>query len=177
MKRPLLVAALLLAMSGVASAGIYGGLSVGPDAAVQDDNADLEAQGRAVRLLGGYRFGRIAAEASVSGTTFRDSTGTDVDHRQFALVGKYNFPLGSNFELFGRGGIQRTSLGFQGGSYTYSGNGIIFGPGVEYALKFVAASATIRLDYTISYAETERDTQETVSITSGQWMLGFTVGM
>ena len=177
MKRTLLVAALLTASASVASAGFYGGLSVGPDPAVQDDNAGLESKGRAARLLGGYRLGRLSAEASVSGVTLRDQTGSDTDHRQYALVGKYNFPLGSNFELFGRAGIQRTSLTFLDGSYTYSGNGILLGPGVEYRLNFVAASASLRLDYTISYAHTERDTLETVDFTSGQWMIGFTVGI
>lgn len=177
MKRTLLAAALLIASTGVASAGVYGGLSVGPDAAVQDDRFDLESPGRAVRLLGGYRLGRLSAEASFAGNTLRDATGGDADHRQIGLLGKYNVPLGSNFEVFGRAGIQRTSLSFGDGAYTYSGTGVLFGPGVEYRLNFVAASASIRLDYTISYAKTERDTLDTVSFTSGQWMLGFTVGI
>ena len=179
MKRPLLVATLLAAMSSVASAGIYGGLSVGPDAAVQDDEFDLTSPGRAVRLLGGYRFGRLAAEASITGNTLRDREGGDVTNRQLALVGKYNYPLGSNFEVFGRAGLQYTWLTLDDRvpeSYDVSGKGIIFGPGVEYALKFVAATASIRLDYTISYASATTD-QGDVSFTSGQWMLGFTVGI
>jgi hypothetical protein len=183
MKRPLLVAALLIASTGVASAGVYGGLSVGPDGAVQDDAFDLNSGGRAIRLLGGYRLGRLSAEASITGNTLRDRDGGDVDHRQIALVGKYNFPLGSNFEVFGRAGIQRTWLTLDDRvpeSYDVSGNGIIFGPGIEYVLKFVAASATIRLDYTIGYAKPSSEAFEDaggVSFTSGQWMLGFTVGI
>ena len=179
----LLAAALLIASTSVASAGIYGGLSVGPDGAVQDDQFDLTSGGRAIRLLGGYRLGRLSAEASVTGNTFTDREGGSVDHRQIALVGKYNFPLGSNFELFGRAGIQRTwiTLGDRvPESYDVSGNGVIFGPGVEYVLKFVAASATIRLDYTIGYAKPSGpifEDQGGVSFTTGQWMLGFTVGM
>jgi len=177
MKRMLLTAAVLGASTSVASAGVYGGLSVGPDASVQDDVFDLTSPGRAVRLLGGYRLGRFSAEAGISGNTLRDRGGQDVDHRQLSLVGKYNFPLGSNFELFGRAGLQRTSLSFGDGAFNYTGAGVLLGPGVEYRLNFVAASASIRLDYTISYANTESEGLEKVSVTSGQWMLGFTVGI
>ncbi|MBA3455215.1 MAG: porin family protein [Deltaproteobacteria bacterium] len=183
MKRTLLVAALLIASTGVASAGLYGGLSVGPGAAVQDDMFDLESPGRAVRLLGGYRLGRLSAEASVFGNTLRDFASHDVEHRQVALLGKYNFPLGSNFELFGRAGLQHTWLTLHegGGGHSFTGSGIILGPGVEYRLNFVAASASIRLDYTISYVGgAESDTYggtDDLSFTSGQWMLGFTVGI
>lgn len=181
MKRTLLAAALLIASTGVASAGVYGGLSVGPDGAVQDDVFDLTSGGRAVRLLGGYRLGPLSAEASVTGNTFIDPDGRDVDHRQLALLGKYNFPLGSNFELFGRAGLQRTWLTRGAGleSYDVSGTGILLGPGIDYVIKLVAASVTIRLDYTLSYAKpSNEDTfPQGVSFTSGQWMLGFTVGM
>ena len=183
MKRTLLAAALLIASTGVASAGVYGGLSVGPGAAVQDDTFDLTSPGRAVRLLGGYRLGRLSAEAQVFGNTLRDYLDHDVEHRQIALLGKYNFPLGSNFELFGRAGVQHTRLTLQDGAggHSFTGNGVILGPGVEYRINFVAATASIRLDYTISYVGgAESDTYgggDGLSLTSGQWMLGFTVGM
>lgn len=177
MKRPLLVAALLVAMSSVASAGIYGGLSVGPESAVQDDQFDLTSGGRAVRLLGGYSFGRLAVEGQVMGNTLKQGF-EDVDHRQLAVLGKYNHPLGSNFEVFGRAGLQYTSLSLTGGSYDFTGAGLLISPGVEYRLKFATASASIRLDYTISYAKTANDQfADDLSFTSGQWMLGFTVGM
>jgi len=182
MKRTLLVAALLIASTGVASAGVYGGLSLGGSAAVQDDAFDLESPGRSARILGGYRLGRLSVEAQIYGNTLRTVANDAVANRQIALLGKYNFPLGSNFELFGRAGVQRTWLTIDDNvpeMYDVAGNGIILGPGIEYVLNFVAAKATIRLDYTISYAKSESIYYSAggVSFTSGQWMLGFTVGM
>lgn len=180
MKRTLLAAALLIASTGAASAGVYGGLSVGPDAAVQDDRFDLTSPGRAVRILGGYRLGRLSAEASITGNNLRESGGGEVENRQIALFGKYNLPIGDKFELFGRAGVQRTWLTFGSDTYDIAGNGIVLGPGIEYVLKFVTATASIRLDYTISYAKPSNaysGDQGGVSFTSGQWMLGFTVGI
>ena len=173
----LLAAALLIASTSVASAGVYGGLSVGPDPAVQDNRFDLTSSGRALRLLGGYRIGRLSAEASIMGNTLRDSQG-EIDHREYAIAGRYSFPLGSNFELFGRAGLQYTTFSLFQDTYDYGGKGIILGPGVEYVIKLVAASVAIRLDYTIGYAKTSSDSYpDGIDLTTGQWMLGFTVGM
>lgn len=179
MTRALLVAALLVGTSSVAAAGPYVGLGLGPAPALSSNADAVHEDGRSMRLLGGYRFkslkiGEISVEGAV---TAYDAGwprfGGGVSVRHFALFGKYSFPLGSGFGVFGRLGVQHTSMETDDG-YDYSDNGIAVGTGAEYAIRLPFVSGAVFVDYTVMHVGAL--TEDPYSLTSRQWMLGFTVG-
>lgn len=176
MKRASLVAAILL-MHGPASAGTYLGLGIGPEANVNGTDGHFTGDGRSYRLSGGIRWSRLSLEASITGQgiLLLDNGGGSFDGRELALAGKYNAPLGSNFEAFGKLGVHRTWL--SGNSiYDVSGDGLLIGGGFEYRLDAVLAGGSLLVDYTHHAATLEGD-RLALEAGVGMWMLGFTIGI
>ncbi|MGE3545650.1 MAG: outer membrane beta-barrel protein [Kofleriaceae bacterium] len=170
----------LLAMSGVANAGGYVGAGVG-DAPTVETDRNYEAAGRSARFLVGYRFplkiGAASIEGAYGGYGARGSGGGEIDGRELSASGKYNYPLGSNFEVFGRIGVQKTSLTSQKDAmYDLDGNGILIGAGLEYRIDLGAASGSLWLDYTHRSAALEGERNST-DYTARMWTLGLTVGL
>lgn len=181
MTRALLVAALLVGTSSVAAAGPYVGLGIGPSPGLSSGTTeDPSERGRSFRLLGGYRFkflkvGALGVEANFTDYDARwNRFGGNVSIRHFGLFGKYSFPLGSNFEVFGRLGVQHTTLSPDDDPGDYSDNGIGVAAGAEYAITLPFVSGSVFLDYSITHAGELTD--DPYSLTSRQWMLGVTVG-
>ncbi|MBA3459519.1 MAG: outer membrane beta-barrel protein [Deltaproteobacteria bacterium] len=173
MKRALLGMALLLGSTQAAVAGPYLGLAVGPSPALDSSAPGVEATGRAARLLGGYRFGRIGAEASVTASDMAwGNQPPDYDGRQYMLAGKYNLPLGDGFEAFGKVGILSTTVASDRESW--SDTGFLIGAGFEYKLKVPIAPISVFVHYELSRTDFEQDDWD---LTSRQWMLGFTLGI
>lgn len=169
-----MAACLVGATASTASAGPYVGLGIGSSARTSSDSTTMSGDGRSGRLMLGWRFGRLSAEA----------TGTRYDlwvasapftATQLALGGKYSLPLGDNFEAFGRGGLQRTSLSQQSsGGYDASGGGWYLGAGFEYRIKAILAGASVFVDY--QYASTNFDNgMGEYRGGAGLWTLGATV--
>lgn len=173
-------AVVLIAMSGVANAGGYLGAGIG-NAPTIDTQLAHEPQGRSARLLVGYRLplkiGSASIEGAYGGYGLRGSGGGTLDGRELSASGKYNYPLGSNFEVFGRIGFQRTDLTSQKDAmYDLSGNGILIGAGLEYRVDLGAVSGSLWLDYTHRGATLEGERNST-EYSARMWTLGLTVGL
>ena len=127
--------ALLLGTSGSALAGGFVGLGIGSESRMDDGSGRFSSDGRSGKLFGGYQYplavGRIGAEASYTGYSL-DRVGTTFDGRSIALAGRYNYPIADGFEVFGRLGIQHTSLDANG--MTMAGAGPLLSAGFEYHL-------------------------------------------
>jgi hypothetical protein len=133
MTRALLVAAFLVGTTTIASAGPYVGLGIGPAPGVSSNTDGLDENGRSLRILGGYRFkvprlGSLSAEVALTDYDSRWNNG-DYSTRHLALFGKYNFPLASGFEVFGRLGVQNTWQSINDGVGSFSGGGVAVGAG------------------------------------------------
>jgi hypothetical protein len=179
MKRALILATILIT-SGVASAGTYLGLGVGPSVAANGNNDTLQGDGRAWHGLVGYRFGHLSLEGgfteyglAIDGTKQSNST---YDGTELSASLKYSIPLSAGFEAFGRGGLQHTGISNDSGAHDVSGNGVLLGLGVEYRLNFVLADASIFLDYTYSKANVTGD-RDNYDFSTRIWTLGLTVGI
>ena len=176
MKTALLVAASLMAVTTSASAGTYLGLALGTEPGINDALGESATpHGRSLRALGGIRIARLSIEAALN--TFGVATGFgDKDVYQLSASGKLNLPLSDGFEVFGRGGLERTWLNVGDDRYNLAGNGFLVGAGFEYRLDLGVTSASIFVDYTIHRATLE-DTRHDLDATSRIWGLGFTVGI
>lgn len=177
MKRAALVAALLTATSGIASAGTYLGLGIGPAPAMSDERLDVTPDGRTVRAVVGFRFGQFAVEGDIAGYGLRSAGVEKYDVRQVAVLGKYSLPIQDHFEAFGMLGLQHTSLSTSlGSNYDQSGNGFLLGAGIEYRLTLGGIGASVFVDYalsTTSLGTTTTDNRFTTRI----WTLGATVSL
>jgi hypothetical protein len=182
MKRALLVTAILAASTQAASAGTYLGLGIGPGANVGGTDGHVDEGGRSMRLLGGYKLsvlsGRLAIEGALSfqGLTFKDNGGPEYDGRQLGVYGKYNHPLGSDFEVFGKLGVHRTWFSSEVDAYAVAGQGFLVGVGAEYRLTAILASASVWVDYTHHMATLDGD-RYSWDAGVGMWMLGFSIGL
>ena len=177
MNTALLVVTALTAMSSTASAGGYLGLGLGTEPGA---NTELKfvatPSGRSARALGGVRFGNFAVEGAVNGFGVLTSRG-DRNVYQLSAALKLNLPIGSQFEGFGRAGIERTWLNVDDPSYDLRGDGFLIGAGFEYRLNAVLANSSIFVDYTIHRATLEDARSNSVDATSRVWGLGFTIGI
>ena len=181
MKRAWLVSAILAASTSAASAGGgYLGLGIGPGANVDGTNGHVEEGGRSARLLGGYRFtpleGRLSVEGAITfqGLTFTNNGGPEYSGRQLGVYGKYNHPLGSDFEVFGKLGLHRTWFTSSAEAYEVGGEGFLLGVGAEYRLTAILASASVWVDYTHHMATLEGD-RYSWDAGVGMWMLGASI--
>ncbi len=146
MKIALIVSTLVLG-GGVASAGTYLGLGIGSGIQPSGDGS-FSSSDRTGKLLVGYSFGQIAVEAAAQRGSIVDNGGNGFDLTQLSLTGKYSLPISDGFEAFGRGGLERTTLGSQQGVVSdMAGSGFLVGAGIEYKLKLPVTSASIFLDY------------------------------
>lgn len=179
MKRAALSIALVAATSSIASAGGYVGIGVGTNA-LSDSEDRLVEDGRSARVFGGYRFrpmrfGSFAVEAGISGygIGLKDRTSVvEMDAYQLSLAARFDVPLGSNFDAFGRLGIQHTTAGAENPIYDTSGNGFLVGAGLAYRFDArVGKGAAVSIDYQINKVDLEGE-RLTTSVTERQWTLG-----
>lgn len=177
MKRALLVASGVMAISTTASAGGYVGLAVGTRPGVNDELANSVAnpQGRSFRGLGGIRFGNVSIEGALNG--FGAVTAQDGERNiyQLSAAAKLSLPLGDGFEAFGRAGLEHAWLDLGDDRYNLSGNGFLVGAGFEYRFNLGVANASVFVDYNI-HSATLKDQRDEIEATTGAWGLGATVG-
>jgi hypothetical protein len=176
MSRTVLALVLVAASTSVASAGGFAGLGVGTGAASSGDTS-LDENGRSGRLMLGYRFGRISVEGIgmryglVDWNDRSSSTSTTL-----ALAGRFNFPLQDKFEVFGRLGLQRTSISGDTGAADASGSGYLIGGGAEFRLPVAVAAISVFVDYTIQHTSLDGAIGPTTYLESGLtsriWTLG-----
>src|SRR3712207_3270040 len=100
MKRLAASALVLVATSGVATAGGYVGAGIG-DAPSLSTDVNYASTGRSARVLLGYRLtglklGSVSIEGAYGGYGVLGSGGGSIDARELSLSGKYNYPLGDN---------------------------------------------------------------------------------
>jgi hypothetical protein len=170
------VALALVGSAHVASAGVYLGLGIGPGVTSGGD-VDYQTADRNYKALVGYSLGQISIEGSVMRGSLNQNATPAFDVTQLALMGKYSLPISDGFEVFGKAGIQRTTLSspdaLDVSSADTTGSGLIVGAGIEYRLKLVATQASIFVDYT--YSDMTLDTTKGDFTTRG-FMLGATIG-
>ena len=181
--RTVLAAALIAASASTASAGAYIGLGIGTGAASSGDTG-LDADGRSGHLLLGYRFGpkigpgTIAIEGLASRYDMVRSDLHQYTGTTLAVAGRYNFPLGNNFEIFGRLGVQHTQVEPKLYTEPFSGTGVIFGPGVEYRIPLGSVTLSFFIDYMIQYAGMKNETvgNDGLGLLTRMWTLGAAIG-
>ena len=175
MSRTVLALVLVAATATTASAGAYVGLGIGTGPATSGA-VPVEPDGRSGRLMLGFGFGRLAIEGLGSRYDMVRSDGHEYTGTTLALAGRINFPIGDNFELFGRVGVQHTSLDPKLYMEPYSGTGFLVAPGVDYRIPLGLTSLAVFIDYTIQHAAmgTQYGTG-TLGMTSRVWTLGATL--
>jgi hypothetical protein len=181
MTRALLAVAILTSTAATASAGTYVGLGIGTSPAMSSDIEMTESVERSGRLLLGFRFGRLSLE----GQAGRHDLFIYSDPYQSTMFGaalKYSHELGSNFEVYAKGGLQRTFLSAQGPvpssrALPSDGDGHLLGAGFEYRLNLGVTGASIFVDY--QYAKTSFGEGMTggFDASSRMWTLGATVSL
>ena len=174
MSRTVLALVLVAASASVASAGGFVGLGIGTGAASSGD-VPYEENGRSLRLHGGYRFlGRFSVEGMASryGLAY---AGSEWSTTTLGLAGKVSFPLGDQFEAFGRLGLQHTTTSDDFNNYENGGSGFLLGGGFEYKLPVAAVGVSIFVDYTILYTGMKNvrpASGNEFGLTSRIWTLG-----
>jgi hypothetical protein len=190
MKRAVLAASLLVAMAGTASAGTYLGLGIGTIPAVSEDTDRIDADSRALKGLVGMRWGQWSIEGSIGGNTLMRDRQSNLeadkpvfvpygDFYNLGLAAKFNLPLGSNFEAFGRLGLNHLVVRGENPENDVSGNGLMFGAGFEYRLNLGVGGGSIFVDYMVNRASMESETRPGLAtdLTTRTWMLGLTLGI
>lgn len=173
------VALALVAMTSTASAGTYLGFGLGtaPATSTNTERMSTVADGRSGRGILGYRFGRLAAEGAVGRFGLFVNGPYEFDSTQLSVGGKYGLPIGDNFEVIGRGGLQRTFLTGMPDGWDLSGNGYYVAGGVEYRLNLGVTGASIFLDYQYSSATLSSDAIQDVAVTNRMWTMGATLSL
>lgn len=173
MSRTALALVLVAASSSAAFAGGFVGLGIGTGAATSGDY-NIDENGRSGRLDIGYRFGRISVEGLGSRYGMVSGQGHPWTGTTLAIAGRYNFPLGDNFEVFPRLGLQHTDI--QGDVYDeeLTGSGFLVGGGAEYRLPLTAVGLSVVVDYTIVHSTLSMvgEGPKDLSVTSRMWTLG-----
>lgn len=185
MKRAVLAVTVLAATTGTASAGgTYVGLGIGTAPAISEDSDRIESDGRSMRGILGMRWGQWSIEGSLGGNEllrFNNNRSAAVpfgDLYNLSASGKFNLPLGNNFEAFGRLGVNHLVVRGEDEGNNASGNGLLFGGGFEYKLNLGVAGGSIFVDYTINRGEMILDaTDQTYDLTTRTWTLGLTIGI
>ncbi len=180
MNRALAAVMFLAATSSVASAGTYLGLGIGTAPAISENTDRLSSDGRSGRFLLGMRFARISVEGSVGDYDVLISpAGTAMPYGtayQASAALKASFPLGNNFEAFGRGGVQHTWINADDGVHDVSGSGYLLGAGFEYRLNLLLGQGSIFVDYQYNKAKLEGD-RLAFDASTRMWTLGLTLGI
>lgn len=178
MSRLAVVAVVFAASTSVASAGTYLGLGIGTSADGNlGDSGTVEGAGRSGRLLLGARMSKLSLEGQASryDLAFQSSLYAST---QVGLGLKLSIPLGNNFELFGRGGVQRTWLNHEPGmTYDVAGNGWFGSAGVEYRVNLGLTAASVFMDYQRSSTDFTTERMTEIEGAAGMWTLGMTVSL
>jgi len=182
MNRLLLVASLVVAASGTAQAGTYLGLGIGTSPADSGDTGRIHSDGRSGKLVIGNSFGRLAVEGTISrfAMNFDTSAGPTKsfgDAYQAAIALKLNFPLGNNFEAYGKAGLHHMWLDTGIAENDTAGNGLLLGGGFEYKLNLGVGGGALFVDYQITDAKLEGDKFTFDNTRTRTWTLGLTVGI
>lgn len=174
MKRLSVTTLCLAAMTSTASAGAYIGLGIGTSARASSDATMMEGDGRSGRLMLGWQIGRFGIEGS--GTRYDVWVAqAPFEATQLAIGLKYGLPIDNNFEVFGRGGLQRTSLNtISSGGYDADGGGFYLGLGVAYKLPIAAVGASVFMDYQRTWTTFDNGLGEYDGV-AGIWTLGATL--
>ena len=178
------VAAVIAASTSVASAGTYLGAGIGTSASIGGDHNRYAPDGRSGRLILGFGFGRIGVEANATRYGL-DNAGVSWNATTAAVAVRAAFPIGYNFELFGRGGVERTWLTTNApgpGMPEPSGNGWLLGAGVDYKINLGITGGSIFLDYTYDqtgFSSTDPQSRRTQQFdqSAGMWTLGLTLSI
>jgi hypothetical protein len=178
--RPLLAAvALVAASASAASAGAYLGLGIGTAASPGGELTTTSSDGnRSGRVILGTSFGRLSIEGN--GDRFGLYRGQAAyQGTTLAAVLKYSLPLGDHFEVYGRGGLQRTWLNTDDNAADWAGNGWLLGAGFEYRLDLAGTGASVFVDYqhTDTGLLNQTDMKTAKDETFGMWTLGATVSL
>lgn len=183
--RSLLAVALVAASASAASAGTYLGLGIGTAARPSGDLPMTTGDGsRTGRAIAGYSFGLSVGHLSIEATASRYGelrrNAYQYDGTMLAAALKYSYPLGNNFEAFGRAGLERTWLSTDPTNLPdYVGNGWLLGAGFEYRFDVAATGASVFVDY--EHSSTNLVNQSAMSNEVGEsvgiWMLGATVSL
>jgi len=177
--RSLLAVALVAASATAASANTYLGLGIGTDASPSGDLSMQTSDGnRSGRLMLGTRFGHLSIEGA--GSRYGLLRGSlPYQGTQLAAALKYSLPLGNNFEVFGRGGVERTWLNPENTAADWAGNGWLLGGGFEYRLDLGVTAASVFVDYEHSDTNlvNQNDMKTEKNETIGVWTAGVTLAL
>jgi hypothetical protein len=133
---------------------------------------------RSERFILGQSFGRFSVEGT--GTRYGlgyVNTATGWDGTSLAIAGKLDLPLGNNFSVFGRAGLQRTWLSAQRDTMrSFDGDGWLLGAGFAY--HFDAAllgGGAIFVDYNRDKSTFTGAGNKPFDATASMWTLGLTL--
>lgn len=174
MSRTALALVLVAASASSAFAGGFVGLGIGTGAATSGD-FDIDEDGRSGRLMLGYRFGRISVEGMGTRYDMVTPDAHEWSGTTLAIAGRYNFPLGEGFEVFGRLGLQRTNLTDDEYGNENAGNGFLVGAGAEFRIPTQAVGLSVFVDYSIIRSSMSNETYSDLGLTSRIWTLGATL--
>jgi hypothetical protein len=177
MKRAVLVVTVFLAATAsTASAGGFVGLAIGGSPGVTEGN--WTPDGRSGRLELGYSFGKIGVEGIAHRFDLLSADQQSYSNTTLALAGTFGVPLSNGFGVYGRLGIQHTSVTTDSPSRIdqhYGGGGLLVGGGADYKLPLAAANLSVFVDYTITTSSLTIDEYPEIApyrFTTRNWMLG-----
>jgi hypothetical protein len=179
------VAVILVAVAhSAASAGTYLGLGIGTSADVGVSNATgtpfEQGGGRSERFIIGQRFGRLSIEGAGTRYGLLHQL-APYDGTSLAVAAKLSLPLGNNFDVFGRGGLQRTWLSDSQNTpntMSYSGNGYLLGAGFEYRFDAaVLGGGSIFVDYERNQSSFSASNGRPFDGIASMWTLGLTLAI
>lgn len=178
-------AVILASMTSVASAGTYIGLGVGSESTGGAEYSDgrgsvgggMDGFERSGRLMVGKRMSKLSVEGQASRFDVNfDYNGYEAT--QLALALKLSLPLGSGFEFFGKGGLERTWLsGGPSEMHGAAGNGLLLGAGFEYQFSLGLTGASIFVDYQRASTSFENEYMVAWDGVTSMWTLGATVSL
>ncbi len=182
MKRAVLAVALVAVSSGVASAGGYIGLGIGPGPAVDAPELEnsLYNDGRSGRLILGHRFGRFAIEGAVGkfDLELSDNGGQGPIYSvyQAQVSGKFSLPLSDGFEAYGRLGLHKMWFNNERSEYDTDGSGLLLAAGFEYRFNTGIGGFSLFVDYQYSRADVSGERLKFGDTSARMWTLGATIG-
>jgi hypothetical protein len=178
----LFVTSVTFAAASPASAGGYVSLGIGDGADLHGDLAqsfDTDDSTSHGKFAIGQRTGPFAIEALVFGTDLIAPNGADYSTLSFGVDLKYFYGLGGNFELYGKGGLNKTWLRDDGESGDFSGRGKQLGLGLQYRFTTgLIGEVAVWLDLTRQYVElSDSETQSQLDGEIDTMNLGLSVGL